>query len=138
VCAEIASLLPVAVGAAAAARYDFAEWLSSRVMMQLSNEAGQSQVTVGLGWRADAEALRLPAVWPTLLHRTGGTSATLFVWLSNVSPDQQKHQHKRSPVTMAFKAARRICRMRAPQTRTPREFCTRAIAAKQRATAACL
>jgi hypothetical protein len=28
----------------AVCRYDFAEWLSSRVMMQLSNEAGQSQV----------------------------------------------------------------------------------------------
>lgn len=26
-------------------RYDFAEWLSSRMMMQLSNEAGQSQVS---------------------------------------------------------------------------------------------
>jgi hypothetical protein len=27
-----------------ACRYDFADWLSSRVNMQLSNEAGQSQV----------------------------------------------------------------------------------------------
>lgn len=33
-----------AAAAAAARRYDFADWLSSRVNMQLSNEAGQSQV----------------------------------------------------------------------------------------------
>jgi hypothetical protein len=36
--------VPCCVRTAAAHRYDFAEWLSSRVMMQLSNEAGQSQV----------------------------------------------------------------------------------------------
>lgn len=32
-------------------KYDFAEWLSSRVMMQLSNEAGQSQVMMDLDFK---------------------------------------------------------------------------------------
>lgn len=37
--------LAAATAAPAACRYDFADWLSSRVNMQLSNEAGQSQVS---------------------------------------------------------------------------------------------
>jgi hypothetical protein len=41
-CAELCHAVLIVV-----CRYDFAEWLSSRVMMQLSNEAGQSQVSRG-------------------------------------------------------------------------------------------
>jgi hypothetical protein len=59
-------------------RYDFAEWLSSRMMMQLSNEAGQSQVRTTLGRvmppaSPPAAASLEVAFWHTGYHGGGFT-----------------------------------------------------------------